>query len=77
MSTPQAAGDLRRRAVLSLRAWWRLAVSAARLAVGVPDYDNYVAHMRRHHPQQEPLCYEEFFAERLRARYTKGRSRCC
>lgn len=77
MNTTPAADGFFRRAAGGVQAWWRLAVSAARLAVGVPDYDNYVAHLRRHHPQQEPLNYEEFFAERLRARYAKGRSRCC
>jgi uncharacterized short protein YbdD (DUF466 family) len=61
----------------ALRAWWRIAVSAARLAVGVPDYDTYVAHLRRHHPERTPLDYESFFAERLIARYDKGRTRCC
>lgn len=61
----------------ALRQWWRLAVSAARLAIGVPDYDTYVEHLRRHHPEREPMSYEAFFAERLAARYGKGRSRCC
>ena len=60
-----------------LREWWRLAVSAARLAIGVPDYDNYVAHVRKNHPEQVPMSYEVFFNERLAARYGKGRSRCC
>jgi uncharacterized short protein YbdD (DUF466 family) len=60
-----------------LREWWRLAVSAARLAIGVPDYDNYVAHLRRNHPERALPSYEEFFKERLAARYGKGRSRCC
>jgi uncharacterized short protein YbdD (DUF466 family) len=61
----------------ALKSWWRLAVSAARLAVGIPDYDAYVAHQRRRHPELTPLSYEAFFAERLAARYGKGRGRCC
>ena len=54
--------------------WWRHTV---RLACGVPDYENYVAHLRRAHPERAVPSYEEFFAERQRARYGAGRSRCC
>ncbi len=71
------AAALLQRSGDALRQWWRLAVSAARLAIGVPDYDTYVEHLRRHHPEREPMSYEAFFAERLAARYGKGRSRCC
>ncbi|KAG1167600.1 hypothetical protein G6F35_017683 [Rhizopus arrhizus] len=28
-----------------------------RLMVGVPDYETYVEHMRRTHPDQEPMTY--------------------
>ena len=56
---------------------WRWAVQTARLAVGVPDYDAYVAHMRAHHPQRSPMDRDAFFHERMTARYGKGRSRCC
>lgn len=34
----------------------------ARLMIGVPDYDNYVEHMRVTHPDQTPMTYEEFSA---------------
>ena len=56
---------------------WGLAVRSARLAVGVPDYDSYVAHVRSHHPQREPMSFETFFAERMRRRYDSGSGRCC
>lgn len=56
---------------------WRELVRGARMAVGIPDYDAYVAHMRRRHPGQAPMSREAFFAERLQARYGRGRSRCC
>ncbi len=50
----------------------------ARLMVGVPDYDNYVQHMRLNHPEDEPMSYEDFFRERQDARYGgKGGFRCC
>ena len=63
--------------VAAVAAAWAWAARAARLAVGVPDYDVYIAHMRRMHPDAVPMDHEAFFAERLHARYGKGRSRCC
>lgn len=36
----------------------------AKMMIGVPDYDNYVEHMRITHPDQTPMTYEEFFRER-------------
>ena len=50
----------------------------ARLMVGLPDYDGYVRHMRDNHPDQHCMTYEEFFRERLEARYGgKGPGKCC
>jgi uncharacterized short protein YbdD (DUF466 family) len=57
--------------------WLRRAAAAARLMVGVPDYRNYVAHRQRCHPGEPVPSYEEFFRERMAARYGRGRSRCC
>ena len=48
-----------------------------RLMVGVPDYETYVAHVRRLHPDREPMSYEAFFRERQQARYGGGGGRCC
>lgn len=59
------------------RRGWRLAARTARLAIGLPDYDAYLAHMHACHPERAPLDRTAFFAERLNARYGKGRSRCC
>lgn len=60
-----------------LAAAWQAACHAARMAVGVPDYDAYVAHLRAAHPERTPMTREAFFRERLSARYGRGRSRCC
>jgi len=60
-----------------LRALWRFLVQTGRLIVGVPDYDLYLAHMRRTHPDRTPMDREAFFAERMQARYGRGASRCC
>lgn len=48
-----------------------------RLMVGVPDYETYVDHVRRMHPDREPMSYEAFFRERQQARYGGGSGRCC
>ena len=52
-------------------------VHAARLAVGIPDYEAYRDHLLRAHPDTVPMDRETFFRERLEARYGRGRSRCC
>ena len=40
-----------------------------RLMVGLPEYDTYLAHMERTHPDEPAMTYEEFFRERQEARY--------
>ena len=53
---------------------------AAKMMVGMPDYDTYVAHMQTTHPEQVAMTYEEFFRERQQARYGGGSGRagpCC
>jgi uncharacterized short protein YbdD (DUF466 family) len=58
----------------------RSLAKTARLMVGVPDYDAYVAHRRIAHPGEPVMTYEEFFRERQSSRYGVGGgkiSRCC
>ena len=50
---------------------------AARLMVGLPDYDTYVQHMRMKHPDQPPMSYEAFFRERQEARFGGASGKCC
>ncbi|MBE5108101.1 YbdD/YjiX family protein [Bacillus thuringiensis] len=50
------------------------------LLVGVPSYETYVDHMRKHHPEEEVVCQKQFFAEVQEARFNAkdGKiSRCC
>ncbi|AFV21265.1 MULTISPECIES: YbdD/YjiX family protein [Bacillus] len=50
------------------------------LLVGVPSYEVYVEHMKKHHPEEEIVCQKQFFAEAQEARFNaKGGkiSRCC
>jgi uncharacterized short protein YbdD (DUF466 family) len=58
---------------------WGWAVQTARLMVGVPDYDTYVAHRRARHPDQPIMSYTKFFRERQQARYgcEQGRLKSC
>jgi uncharacterized short protein YbdD (DUF466 family) len=69
--------------ILTLKEWSVRAVTGAartaRLMVGIPDYETYVAHRRANHPGLPIMTYEEFFVERQEARYAvdKGRFRGC
>ncbi len=58
---------------------WRWAARAARLIVGIPDYDDYVALCKARHPGEPILTYVEFFRERQNARfsYEGGRFKGC
>jgi uncharacterized short protein YbdD (DUF466 family) len=56
---------------------WHWAARAARLAIGIPDYESYVAHMRERHAGQRPMDRAAFMRERMQARYGRGRARCC
>jgi uncharacterized short protein YbdD (DUF466 family) len=51
--------------------------AALRRMLGAPDYDGYVAHMRAHHPDREPLSREAFARDALSRRYDRPGSRCC
>lgn len=57
----------------------RFLSQSTRLMVGVPDYDNYVAQMKRNHPDEPVMSYSTFFRERQEARYGKRSctTRCC
>ena len=55
----------------------RSLAQSLRLMVGLPDYDAYLSHMARTHPEAAPMSYEAFFRERLEARYGSGKGRCC
>ncbi len=64
----------------SLLKFARSLAKTARLMVGVPDYDAYVAHRRSRHPGEPIMSYEDFFRERQATRYGEGSgkiNRCC
>ncbi|KTT72193.1 YbdD/YjiX family protein [Sphingomonas endophytica] len=60
--------------------WWRKAAQTARLMVGVPDYDAYVAHRAAHHAGEPVLSRAAFHRDRIERRYGVGKGsppRCC
>ncbi len=76
-ATPGAAA--RRRAGEALSQLGRRVAQTLRLMIGLPDYDAYVEHTRRAHPDRPVMSYEAFFRDRQEARYGgKGRvGHCC
>jgi uncharacterized short protein YbdD (DUF466 family) len=71
--------DLFDRSASAARAARYWSTRTARLMIGVPDYETYVAHRQAKHPDQPIMTYVEFFRERQQARYAigKGRFRAC
>jgi uncharacterized short protein YbdD (DUF466 family) len=61
----------------ALKTWLAKLAQSARLSIGLPDYDRYVAHLRSAHPERTPMDYATFFRERQAARYGKSATRCC
>jgi uncharacterized short protein YbdD (DUF466 family) len=52
----------------------------AKLMVGQPDYDAYVAHRKTRHADEPIMTREEFFLERQASRFGEGGRaafRCC
>lgn len=45
--------------------------------IGAPDYDTYLAHATRCHPDAPPLTRDEFVKQRLEDRYSRPGTRCC
>ncbi len=50
---------------------------AVRRVIGAPDYERYVAHVRRAHPGTTPLSRDAFARDVLAQRYERPGSRCC
>jgi uncharacterized short protein YbdD (DUF466 family) len=65
------------RAEPSLRARLARAAQVIRRVIGAPDYDRYLAHVRRAHPGTPPLTREQFARDVLARRYDRPGSRCC
>ncbi len=63
---------------MRLREAFGAAARTARLMVGVPDYQTYVAHREAAHPGEPVMSRAEFYRDRTEKRYGGGGiSRCC
>jgi uncharacterized short protein YbdD (DUF466 family) len=63
-----------------LRTLTKCVCDGARLMVGQGDYGVYAEHIRRTHPDREPMTETEFFRNRENARFGVGNTsgfRCC
>lgn len=48
-----------------------------RRVFGMPDYQGYLEHLRRSHPDRQAPTEREFYEEFVRCRYGDGATRCC
>ncbi|HYV97271.1 MAG TPA: YbdD/YjiX family protein [Gemmatimonadaceae bacterium] len=60
-----------------LRAGAEDVLRVVRRIVGVPDYEAYVAHVRAHHPDEEPLSQSAFIEKCWDEKYSRPGTRCC
>jgi len=51
--------------------------SAVRAVAGMPDYEAYVAHLGRCHPERPVPSERLFYDEFVERRYGDGPTRCC
>ena len=52
-------------------------VRAVRRILGMPDYEEYLRHLKRCHGSDPVPSEREFFESYLRSRYGRSPSRCC
>jgi uncharacterized short protein YbdD (DUF466 family) len=63
---------------MRLREALKRARQTARLMVGLPDYETYLAHRRAAHPGEPAMSRDAFHRERTERRYGAGATgRCC
>ena len=55
----------------------RRIVSTVRAVAGMPDYEAYVAHLRRCHPERAVPSERAFYDDYVTTRYGDGPTRCC
>lgn len=61
----------------ALGAWLLRAAAVLRRIIGAPDYEAYLAHMARRHPERTPLTQRQYEQRCLTDRYSRPGSRCC
>jgi uncharacterized short protein YbdD (DUF466 family) len=63
--------------VTAFLAFAHRAAAVLRCVIGAPDYERYLAHVARCHPDVPPLSRDEFVRDALARRYDRPGSRCC
>ncbi len=56
---------------------WRAVRWYVKEVVGENDYDHYVTHLRRHHPDAQPMSRRDFERAKVDRMDTDPGSRCC
>jgi uncharacterized short protein YbdD (DUF466 family) len=62
---------------MKLRVFGRGVRAAYHQVFGIPDYEAYLDHVKREHPDCAPMSRREFFAASLDRKYTRKGPRCC
>jgi len=75
MPAERTGGPADRRTGLSSRL--QEFVSMLRQVTGMPDYQAFLEHLRRHHPECQIPSEREYFTQYIESRYGNGPSRCC
>ena len=52
-------------------------LAVVRKIAGMPNYRDYIAHLRQYHPQSPIPSEREFYDQYVNARYGEGPTRCC
>lgn len=52
-------------------------ISLVHRIIGAPDYEGYVVHATRCHPDRPLLSRDDFVRQRLEDKYSRPGSRCC
>jgi uncharacterized short protein YbdD (DUF466 family) len=55
----------------------RLTWAAVRNLSGDDAYERYLAHLKHHHPEAQPLSRRSFFRSEQQRRWNGGPNRCC
>lgn len=62
---------------LKLRRRLSASLTVLRRLTGMPDYQAYLEHLSRHHPERPIPSEREYFTQYIESRYGNGPSRCC
>lgn len=58
--------------------WFKIVCAYLNEIAGVPNYERYLEHVRKHHPEVTPLSEAEFYRQAIDEKYSsKTVRRCC